>query len=1203
MRWLPVKRSVRLLSAGLLIGAATTLSPVVSERKRPSDSAAENGETDVRVVNMSSTASMSASLSLMPGTGDATLDHQLPALLPLELTSIFDGGFSPPSGVYALRSAADQPHALLARTVWQSGGLAFNAAVQPDSTVILPVWRGADGRNSIVTIQNRSAERLAQAEVQVYQYAAGSKLVNMTYDVPPGGAITLDIASRPEYRDLNDLHVAVMKVVAPNWHFNPTPFAVSSIVMSTESAQATFAVDGDAWGRQVGPGLETAVEHWWAPRLDVGTEGGIRHAAKLIVVNAWLAATEVKVTYHGLSGACAGRSFVHGDEWQILAQGAREYSLGPDGSDEVTGPSGLPLPCTVWAEIQARGYYTESAGSVLAYAVREARRDSDGALESSSGYRAAFINDLGQTLLVPWYTRDHGASELSTELVLVNPGSTAASAQLRYTQDGVGPVPCDNRCVVAVPAGGVVRRAADDSPMQIGASGSLRVDSDQPLAGLILESPRSGAGDADGYLAIPSDLPGVVEDRIRLLPRVLNRAPATGSDVPPGSLWHVTVSAFVDVAGGIDPSCPICNGVSDPEDLSYAGVRPLPPLSIEIRDSQGREVGRTASAPSNLGQVAVIPVTPLARGQAHVVAVTMPAGWSACPPVTDVWRLESDSFSREGEALIRIAVHDKQCTPITATPRATRVPTPTPDVRGVMPKLAAITSLSAINLDAGAAADLRWDLVSETGGLADHDLIQGLPFERFYTQGVNEFSVGNANRLPAMLYGAMLTSTSATAGGATIRWPDNRARVDVESPEPGTDVVVPLATKGQYSINTLLAIQNMDRSAENEVNLEALAMDGQVVARSTVRLWPGATRGVDLGRFPDLADLKLRFVGSLRLKSREPIAAQVLLDFEHSAAAVAGYNGLPVQAASDTWYVPQVFADVPAEPTEPLLAMRRSRLAIANPSGAATTVRVSYLGSSGTCSSKTIDGRRSPFTISPGGMALVEVSEDGLPAGCVAAARLQAQASVVATVLETGETRYETISAAAFNAFAPGDGRRKVATLGLKHRDEVRVTERGHSQQSEVTVQNLSDDFASVRLRLIDGWTLRSVVCGSPCQATVPPGGAKTFSTDAMPFWGPSEDDVPPPGNPMRVGWGFVESDRPITVLVAWRSRSLLEDESIHSGFGYPANPGREPRTRVMPLALNQATIRRPGSFLIPYEPPPGRTIVKIRLPVLLKRW
>jgi hypothetical protein len=472
------------------------------------------------------------------------------------------------------------------------------------------------------------------------------------------------------------------------------------------------------------------------------------------------------------------------------------------------------------------------------------------------------------------------------------------------------------------------------------------------------------------------------------------------------------------------------------------------------------------------------------------------------------------------------------------------------------------TGIQAVNLS-DAPLDLQFSYVKAAGGaptVIDHrDIPAGgqfnsyLPAEGRLTQGTYAGLVSSSGPI-----GGISVSNGSSNGNTA-------ATIGVNNAAPGTDLVVPLAVEGPMGLNTVLGIQNLTADAPAEVSVVALSAGGETVASSNVTVPAGAAYILDLGREAAFDDLGLNYVGSLRLSAVTPIAVQAVLDFEHSTMAAAGFNGVPASAAGTSLYLPRVRAKVPVDLLRLPAGSFVTRLAIVNPGTAPATLHVNYLGHYGSCVGQAVLGQTR--TVPGGGLAWFEVSDDGLPADCAAAARVAADQPVLAVAVESSEAPGVVRTAAAFNAFTVADaGRHQFLSLLRNQHLSVRIS-------SDVTVQNTGTEFAQVSLhiQLVDG-TVPD--CATGCQVTLAPGAAHTFR---------AEEIHGLPAN--RFGWGTLDSTQPVVVTITDISRFLATDATIFSSL--PMTSGAAAGGPLaFPINAYNGMFRRPGPPLTPYEPP-----------------
>ena len=211
-----------------------------------------------------------------------------------------------------------------------------------------------------------------------------------------------------------------------------------------------------------------------APRLDaplVGTCGDDRAGfhTRLVLANPDARATSVTVTYHGITGSCAGRTVVHGDRSHGVAAGAvAVFDQGPGGSVRSTGSSGLPQGCVATATVEATGIGVVGAVIVL---------DPAGSAMGASAYVARPPHAAVLRAAVPSFglDLDNVGPPLATHVIVMNPGPGSATVALAPRGADGHSVPCrDSGCTATIaPNEGAswfsphVRSAEGDGPASV----------------------------------------------------------------------------------------------------------------------------------------------------------------------------------------------------------------------------------------------------------------------------------------------------------------------------------------------------------------------------------------------------------------------------------------------------------------------------------------------------------------------------------------------------------------------------------------------------------------------------------------------------------------------------------------------------------------------------------------------------------------
>lgn len=1056
------------------------------------------------------------------------------------------------NGSYAVAADADRPYGLVTRGSWPaSGGAVVHGASRPGFKVDVPFWRGADGLTSLVSIQNMDPARVVAVAARIQFPGNPSAWVDSSFNIQPGESITLDLLHDPAFASLPVPTTALLRLSAPS------PIAVQTLVDVSNSPRAVF-------GLALTP-ADRARTTWYAPRVRADDpsdpeDGSEIHTSQVLVVNSGEKDVAVTLRYDGGSGACVGKTIVHGSgAVQIPAGGMHVFRQHAPGADGAVSDSHLPVPCSAAAALQA-------SGPVSAYVVDLSHSALTGQPSAAAAYTAAAAEQgVGNQLLVPLWRNHQTSALLSSDLTLMNPSSTPARVIVALFDEDGHFLPCGEACELWLNPGKATLLRPEDMGRFLGQSAVALIESNQRLVALVEDVSRNHLIDATADLALAIDAPAFGAGEVAALPLLLRgqsevapvRTPPVGMPSPqpsaPPKRWTVFGVGLVDVAGGTDSTCPGCNGRLDPEDETFAASQPLPTYAMRILASDGREVARTSTEPLASLQRGRMEVPPLAAGDFYrLEIVATPAGWHVCEAVSDSGLLRPEDFQL-GVVRVDFFFHRRVCPPIqaTGTPSSTG---PVPTLSAPVPKLQGSTGFMARN-SSPAPVDLDFQFTDAQSRQTD---IEQLGIRANRTSNVYLGS----GVLPDGIYSALVSSASPIGVSSATDWGDAWAGFDAAV--PGTDLMVPLAAAGPMGLNTLLAIQNLDGAAPARVSLTALRPDGGTVASASFFVPAGATHGVDLGRDSALTGIGPDFLGTLRIRAATRVAVQAILDFEHSRLAIAGFNGEPAVAAAPTLFVPRVLSRVYSDPRQPSAGSGLTRLAVANPGAAETLVAVRYLGSSGACEDQAFSGQAR--LVAAGGMVWFDVHEDGLPAGCAASAVIRAGGGLLAVGLDTVQAGDVLRTAAAYNAFGAAQAGRRVGLPALRR---LLV-----GMSSEVTVQNLGDAPVMFELKVVDR-DGRSLVCGAACRATLAVGASHTIVGEEIEGM-----------NSGQYGSGLVEASGPVAVQVAEVSRTLRVDQGSYAGQAEATAGVGALEPTAFPLALAKGSLRLPGPPLSPYEPP-----------------
>lgn len=498
---------------------------------------------------------------------------------------------------------------------------------------------------------------------------------------------------------------------------------------------------------------------------------------------------------------------------------------------------------------------------------------------------------------------------------------------------------------------------------------------------------------------------------------------------------------------------------------------------------------------------------------------------------------------------------------------------------------AGVTGCQVVNLDDALDAVVVADLYKQSGGAPVSIIRPAIPAG----QAAN-FYLPNESILQNGAFAGIFSADRQIQVICRTDWTTSGGSALYEASEPGTDVVVAPAMKGYAGQTSLVTIQNTDTAQQATANVDLVARGGggAPIASMTAMIAPGTSTTLDLGRMPSFASVPNGTVGFLRVRSAVPVAVQSFVDIEDSQKGVYAFQGVPTGLAAERLFAPVVHAESLVDPANPgSSSPLDSRIEIVNADGAsAIEVDVAYTGVAGGCAGRTFAAP----AVTIGGGQSATISQDPadgpLPAGCTAAAVIDATGGqVVATVIDTERGSRRT---SAYNAMRAVDGGTSVVVpTWRKEHTAGRLS-------TAIHVMNLgtAPTEATLTVRLSDGST---AACGPDCTATIPAGGAHLW-------WPPAMANLPPG----TYGSAHVSASQPIAAVVVDTSVTGASDIASYVGSARPAPHGNPPGPppgapepagapmRYMPLLL-KATMSQPPtprSTSTPSPTPAGPTQV-----------
>jgi hypothetical protein len=437
---------------------------------------------------------------------------------------------------------------------------------------------------------------------------------------------------------------------------------------------------------------------------------------------------------------------------------------------------------------------------------------------------------------------------------------------------------------------------------------------------------------------------------------------------------------------------------------------------------------------------------------------------------------------------------------------------------------AALTGIQIQNATLAPAPEARLELRDGTSLVGNYtiDPLAAMASQNIYAP--NAFPTGH--------FGALAVSTTPLAGIVRSDWPDSRAAAMYSDAKFGSRIIFPLVVWNFYGQNSTIVLQNGDLTLDTNVTLRFVRYGEAVpIATTTITLGPAAS--VRLAANPGVVAVPSdRFLGVVTAEASGPIAGQTLVDYTQSARAVAAYEAVPDDLASDMLFLPLFRARQLSNPNNPKSSQLDTGIAVANAGTEKVTASVLYVGADhrdSTCRALRVTGPT--IQIEPGSGTVFyqgDPESQGLPAGCFGAAVIEADGPIVGMAVDA-QDRGSLV--AAYTA-ATDKGAAKRVFLPLFRRYHY-----GYS--TGVAIMNVGTSDATVtvafNLRGADGSVLEGICEG--CAHIVPPLTTAVISTASI------------PGDPpAMIGSAVIESTEPVVVIANEYTQSGA-DMATYSGI------------------------------------------------------
>lgn len=393
------------------------------------------------------------------------------------------------------------------------------------------------------------------------------------------------------------------------------------------------------------------------------------------------------------------------------------------------------------------------------------------------------------------------------------------------------------------------------------------------------------------------------------------------------------------------------------------------------------------------------------------------------------------------------------------------------------------------------------------------------------------------SKLPLSAYASIVKSDRQMTAIVRTQWATTGATALMSSPQPSTELIVPLVMCHYHGQTAYVMLQNTNPNArvEPQVTLFEFGHPSPLL-RKDFQIPAGGFLTLDMCDADKVLDGR---AGYALVQSSEPIAAQAMVNFETSNA-VYGFEGIPTELADTTLYAPLVRNNF----------YGTTGISVVNPGTTSTAVTVNFAGSMGSCAGWTFT--QGPVTVAAGssilfyqGGTLPGGPFNPLPSSCVAAATIRSRnGGVVAVVNDALGNPAAPTASAAYTAIAAESAARQVAApLFRKDHLKARLT-------TGIQAMNTGSAPAHVNLRIALGGgpfveVISGTACGGRCEATIPPGAAHT--------WYPG-DMAAVPSN--RYGSAHLESDQPLAVIISDASANGMADSATYNGLKIDVDVG-----------------------------------------------
>jgi hypothetical protein len=377
-------------------------------------------------------------------------------------------------GGHTARIQSNTALGVLARTAWSTGAEAAYEAPEAARELILPLMaRNVLSHTTSFFIQNTSGgDEPNKVKLNVFDDRDGMLLREIIVELDPYGVADYDPAfDPPRFGDLPATAAGSF---------------VGSIRFTADQPVTVLAygdeLDLNSRGAAAYPGRPVAMasHSQYLPLVRANYLGD----SWIGIASRESSPISVKLTYRGAADSPAGAGQTFEQSFEIGKRGAAFVDLGPRGRGTRPAP-GLPRGTQV-----NRGFYgsvtIEATGRVLASVVQSTYANLNSITSTTSAaYNAFGPEDLGTRFGVAKLRYGAAASASKSQIVVMNPGGTAANVSITYNEQAqpvAGPS-------AAVPAGAMRVFAVDAK----GADKPATISSDSPVAVLVNDTTITGA--------------------------------------------------------------------------------------------------------------------------------------------------------------------------------------------------------------------------------------------------------------------------------------------------------------------------------------------------------------------------------------------------------------------------------------------------------------------------------------------------------------------------------------------------------------------------------------------------------------------------------------------------------------------------------------------------------------------------------------